>query len=80
MLYPNVEECKGSNGCHYRGLPQSIRGIQGKQRITRSLDTMSTPLITTIARLRLSTRNNTIALRTSTKRLTREDGLDLTYK
>jgi hypothetical protein len=28
--YQKVGEYKGSNGCHYRGLPLSIHGIQGK--------------------------------------------------
>jgi hypothetical protein len=70
--YPNVGEYKGSNGCHYRSLPLTNRGIRGKRRITHSLDTMSTPPITTIARLRLCTHNNTIALRINTKRRTHE--------
>jgi hypothetical protein len=30
MPYPNVGEYKGSNGCHYRGLPLTNCGIQGK--------------------------------------------------
>jgi hypothetical protein len=33
--------------------PKTNRGIQGNQRITLNLDTTSTPLITTIIRLRL---------------------------
>jgi hypothetical protein len=70
--YLNVGEYKGSNGCHYRGLPLSIRGIRGKRRITRSLDTTSTPLITTIAWFRMCTHINTIALHIHTKRRTHE--------
>jgi hypothetical protein len=57
--YPNMGEYKGSNDCHYDGLPLTIHGIRGKQRITRSLGTTPTPLITTIARLCLMSRNNT---------------------
>jgi hypothetical protein len=71
-LYPNVGEYKGSNDCHYRGLPLSIREMRGKQRITRSLDTTSTPPITTIARLHLCTHNNTISLRLRSDEPTRE--------
>jgi hypothetical protein len=44
------------------------RGIWGKQRITHSLDTTSTPLGTTIAQLCLMSRVNTIALRINTER------------
>jgi hypothetical protein len=47
------------------------RGIQRKRRITRGLDTRSTP-ITTIARLRLCTRSNTVALHINKKRRTNE--------
>jgi hypothetical protein len=65
--YPNMGEYKGSNGYQYRGLPLSIHAIQGKRRITHSLDTTSTPPITTKAWLRLSTRNNTIGLHINTK-------------
>jgi hypothetical protein len=36
------------------------RGIQSKQRKTHSLDTMSTPPITTIAQLHLTSHSNTI--------------------
>jgi hypothetical protein len=66
------EGVQRSNSYHYRGLLLTIRGIRGKRRITRSLDTTSTPPITTIARLRLCTHNNTIVLRINTKRRTHE--------
>jgi hypothetical protein len=60
-------------------LPQDKLWDTGKQRITCSLDTTSTPQFTTIAWLHLSTCNNTIALRTNTKRRTREYETGLTY-
>jgi hypothetical protein len=53
---------------------KTIHVIQGKQRITRSLDTTSTPPITTIARLRLTSRSNTITLCINTERRTRDTG------
>jgi hypothetical protein len=66
--YLNVGEYKGSNGCHYRGLPLTICGIWGKRRITHSPGTTPTPPITTTAQLRLTSRNNTIALNINTER------------
>jgi hypothetical protein len=65
--YPNMGEYKGSNGCHYRGIPLTNHGIRGKRRITRSPSTMPIPPITTIARLRLTSCNNTIALGINTE-------------
>jgi hypothetical protein len=60
--YLNVGEYKGSNSYHYHDLPLTNRGIWGKRRIIRSLGTTPAPSITTIARLRLTSCNNTIAL------------------
>jgi hypothetical protein len=59
--------------------PQSIYGIQGKRRITHSLDITSTPSISTIARLRPMSHSNTIALRTSMEGWTGKNVLDLTH-
>jgi hypothetical protein len=70
--YPNVAEYKGSNGCHYHSLPLTNHGIQGKRRITHSPGTTPTSPITTIAQLRLTSRNNTIALCINTERRTCE--------
>jgi hypothetical protein len=58
---------------------KTVREIHGKQRITRNLDTTSTPPITTIARLRLTSRSNTIALCINTERRTRGYKLGLTH-
>jgi hypothetical protein len=58
---------------------ETTHGIHGKWRITRSLDTTSTPPITTIAWLRLTSRSNTIELCINMERRTREYGLGLTH-
>jgi hypothetical protein len=79
MSYPNVGEYKGSNGCHYCGLPLTICGIQGKRKITRNPGTTPTLPITTIAQLHLTSHNSTIALRINTERQTREYELGLTH-
>jgi hypothetical protein len=75
--HPNVGEYKGSNSCHYRGLPRDNPWDTGQTK--DNLQSISTPPITTIARLRLTSRSNTIALRMNTERRTREYGLGLTH-
>jgi hypothetical protein len=53
---------KGSNDYHYRGLPQDKPWDTRQSKDNRSLDTTSAPPTTTIARLRLTSQSNTIAL------------------
>jgi hypothetical protein len=64
--------CKGPTAVTTAAYPKTNCGIQGNRWITHCLDTTSTPPVTTIARLLVSTRNNTIALRTQTERRTHE--------
>jgi hypothetical protein len=65
---------KGPIGCHHHGLPQDKPWDTRHSKDNYSSDTTSAPPITAIARLRMSTHSNTIALRINMEQRTHEYG------